>query len=153
MQSEFVYRGRKVSAAEMEGIRQLIAAHPGLSRWRLSFKLCAAWNWVQPNGQPRAMLARSLMLQLHRAGHIQLPAQRFCPPNNAARHRAPRVEAELPLEVGTVECSLAELGPLEIRQVRRTSEEAFFGRLLQSHHYLRYTQPVGDYAEMGIMLS
>jgi hypothetical protein len=91
------------------------------------------------------MLARSLMLQLHRAGHIQLPAQRFCPPNNAARHRAPRVEAELPLEVGTVECSLAELGPLEIRQVRRTSEEAFFGRLLQSHHYLRYTQPVGEH--------
>ena len=50
MQSEFVYRGRTVSAAELEGIRQLIAAHPGLSRWRLSFKLCAAWNWVQPNG-------------------------------------------------------------------------------------------------------
>src|ERR1035441_9181149 len=46
---------------------------------------------------------------------------------------------------GRVECSLAELGPLEIRQVRRTSEEAFFGRLLQSHHYLRYTQPVGEH--------
>jgi hypothetical protein len=29
--------------------------------------------------------------------------------------------------------------------VRRTSEEAFFGRLLQSHHYLRYTQPVGEH--------
>jgi len=145
MQSEFAYRGRKVSAAEIEGIRQLIAAHPGLSRWRLSFKLCEAWNWVQPNGQPRAMLARSLMLELHRAGHIQLPAQRFCPPNNAARHRAPLVEPELPLEVGTVACSLAELGPLEIRQVRRTAEEVFFGRLLQSHHYLRYTQPVGEH--------
>lgn len=104
MQSELVYRGRQVSAAELEGIRQLIAAHPGLSRWRLSFKLCAAWNWVQPNGQPRAMLARSLMLQLHRAGQIQLLAQRFCPPNNTARHRAPRVAAELPLAVGTVAC-------------------------------------------------
>jgi hypothetical protein len=145
MQSEFAYRGRKVNAAEIEGIRQLIAAHPEMSRWRLSFKLCEAWNWVQPNGQPRAMLARSLMLQLHRAGHIQLPVQRFCPPNNVARHRAPRVEAELPLEVQTVACSLAELGPLEIRQVRRTSEEALFGRLLQSHHYLRYTQPVGEH--------
>ena len=72
---------------------------------------------MQPNGQPRAMLARSLMLQLHRAGHIQLPAQRFCPPNNAARHRAPVVEPELPREVGTLAGSLAELGPLEIRQV------------------------------------
>ena len=145
VQSEFAYRGRAVSGAEIEGIRALIAAHPGASRWRLSFKLCAAWNWVQPNGQPRAMLARSLMLALHRAGHIQLPAQRFRPPNNVVRHRAPVVEPELPLESETLECSLAELGPLEIRQVRRTPEEAFFGRLLQSHHYLRYTRPVGEH--------
>jgi hypothetical protein len=145
VQSEFAYRGREVSAAEIEGIRALIAAHPGESRWRLSFKLCEAWNWVQPNGQPRAMLARSLMLALHRAGHIQLPAPRFHPPNNVVRHRAPVVEPELPLETGTLECSLAELGPLEIRQVRRTPDEAWFGRLLQSHHYLRYTRPVGEH--------
>ena len=145
VQSHFAYRGRQVSAAEIEGIRQLIANHPKMSRWRLSFKLCEAWNWVQTNGQPRAMLARSLMLALHRAGHIQLPAQRFCPPNNVALHRAPVVEAELPLEAGRLECSLAALGPLEIRQVRRTPDEAFFSRLLQSHHYLRYTQPVGEH--------
>ena len=29
---------------------------------------------------------------------------------------------ELPLETGTLECSLGELGPLEIRQVRRTPD-------------------------------
>jgi Domain of unknown function (DUF4338) len=145
MQHVFAYRGRKVSTAEIESIRQLIAAHPGLSRRRLSAKLCQAWNWVQPNGQPRDMVARSLMLELHRAGHIQLPTQRCIPHNNAARHRAPVVEPELPLERGTVECSLADLGPLEIRQVRRTPDEALFGRLLQSHHYLRYTQPVGEH--------
>ena len=150
MQNEFAYRGRKVSAAEMEGIRALIAAHPTCSRWRLSFKLCEAWNWVQPNGQPRAMLARSLMLALHRAGHIRLPAQRFRPPNNVVHHRAPVVEPELPLESGTLECSLAELGSLEIRQVRRTPEEALFGRLLQSHHYLRYTRPVGEHLKQVV---
>ena len=32
MQSEFAYRGRKVSTAEIEGLRQLIAAHPEMSR-------------------------------------------------------------------------------------------------------------------------
>lgn len=143
MQSQFVYRGRQVSTEEIEFIQGLIAAHPGLSRRRLSAKLCQAWNWVQPNGQPRDMVARSLMLQLHRAGHIQLPAQRFCPPNNAARHRAPKcspVVASPPLE-----CSLATLGPLEIQQVRRTPAEALFGGLMEQHHYLGYTQPVGEH--------
>ena len=72
MQSDFVYRGRTVRAQDIEFIGRLIADHPTLSRRRLSAKLCAAWNWVQPNGRPRDMVARSLMLELHRVGHIQL---------------------------------------------------------------------------------
>jgi hypothetical protein len=143
VQSEFRYRGRNYGAAEIESIRQVIAAHPGLSRRRLSAKLCAAWNWVQPNGQPRDMVARGLMLELHRAGQIELPAKRMSPPNNATAHQAPALE--LPLEVAPLECSLGELGPLEIRQVRRTAEEGIFDRLLQGHHYLGYTRPVGEH--------
>jgi len=41
--------------------------------------------------------------------------------------------------------SFVELGPLEVRQVRRTPEEALFNSLLQEHHYLGYTQPVGEH--------
>ena len=88
----------------------------------------------------RDMVARSLMLELHRAGLIVLPAQRFCPPNNAAQHRAP---ASRPWTVlRPLECTLAELGPLEIRQVRRTPEEKLFGSLMEAHHYLGY-HPTG----------
>src|SRR5438270_6452644 len=86
MDSVIRFRGRNYGRAEIELIRQLIAAHPGLSRRRLSAQLCQAWNWVQPNGQPRDMVARSLMLELHRAGHIKLPAKRVSPPNNATAH-------------------------------------------------------------------
>jgi hypothetical protein len=41
--------------------------------------------------------------------------------------------------------NFGELGPLEVRQVRRTPEEALFNSLLQQHHYLGYTQPVGEH--------
>ena len=61
------YRGRQIRPADVVFLRELIAQHPDLSRHRLSFKVCAAWGWVQPNGQPRDMVCRSLMLQLHRA--------------------------------------------------------------------------------------
>ena len=140
MQSLFRYRGCNYSAAQIESIRQLIAAHPGLSRRRLSVKLCQAWNWVQPNGQPRDMVARSLMLELHRAGHLELPAKRVSPPNNAVVHgRAvwtcqPERQSQLGLGLKPVplECSLGQLGPLEIRLVRRTPQEGLFDGLLQS---------------------
>jgi hypothetical protein len=153
VQSAFRYRGHDYSAAEIESIRQLIAAHPGLSRRRLSAKLCEAWNWVQSNGQPRDMVARSLMLELHRAGHIELPAKRMSPPNNAVVHgraastcRPERQGGlELALEPVPLEGSLGQLGPLEIRPVRRTPQEGLFDGLLQSHHYLGYTRPVGEH--------
>lgn len=40
--------------------------------------------------------------------------------------------------------SLRELGTLEFRQVRRSAEERCFNSLLESHHYLGYSQPVGE---------
>ena len=135
------YRGRQIDAADIAGIQQLIAQNPGLSRRRLSAKLCIAWNWVQPNGALRDMVARGLLLRLHRAGHIQLPAKRCSPPNNAVRHRA--VPAATLPSAEPWASSLTELGVLEIRLVRRTEAEALFAALLQAHHYLGYSRPVG----------
>jgi hypothetical protein len=149
MQGDFVYRGHTVSAQDIEFIGQLIAAHPTLSRRRLSAKLCEAWNWVQPNGRPRDMVARSLMLELHRAGRIELPAQRFCPPNNATRHRVPAPAATL--SAAPLECSLTQLGPLEIQQVRRSAAESLFDSLLQAHHYLGYRRPVGEHLKYLVL--
>lgn len=130
-----------VTTADVDSIRELIAGDPGASRRRLSEKLCAAWGWVQANGAPRSMVCRSLMLALARAGHIQLPPVRRVPPNPLAHRARPKpVEVDqTPICVG-----LAELGPLVFRQVRRSAEEPFFNGLVETHHYLGYTQPVGE---------
>ena len=139
------YRGRPVRDADVDFIRQLLAAHPEASRRRLSALLCQAWNWVQPNGQLRDMVCRSLMLQLHRQGLISLPPQRNTPPNNVIERRERRFSGALPLALVPLKKSLSALGPVEIRQVRRTPAEPLFGRLMQDHHYLGYTQPVGEH--------
>lgn len=137
------YRGREIRLRDIEFIGELIARNPGLSRRRLSAELCRAWNWVQPNGRLRDMVCRSLMLQLHRAGHIRLPAKRHSPPNNVVIKRTP--EPTLPWGEGPREGSLGALGELRILQVRRTPREALFNGLMEQHHYLAYTQPVGEH--------
>jgi hypothetical protein len=83
------YRGRTVTAADLDAIRVLLAAHPQLSRRAFSQRLCEHWDWRQPNGALRDMVARSLLLALHRAGHIALPPVRQQPPNNAIARRCP----------------------------------------------------------------
>jgi hypothetical protein len=137
------YRGREITPTDTAFVQRLIAANPGWSRRRLSAELCRAWNWVQANGTLRDMVCRSLLLQLHRAGLIVLPAKRFTPRNNVVERRVP--SPTLPLWEAPRQCTLSALGPLEIRQVRRTAEEPLFGQLMHAHHYLRYTQPVGEH--------
>jgi hypothetical protein len=101
-------------------------------------ELCRAWNWVQPNGRRRDMVCRGLMLALHRSGQIRLPARRKTPPNPLAKRSKP---AAIEVDRRPVETSLATLGPLRFEQVRRTAAEGLFNRLIDEHHYLRYTQP------------
>ena len=141
MECLFSYRHRELSARDIDFVRELIAAHPGASRRQLSAKLCEAWNWVQPNGALRDMVCRGLMLKLHRAGLIELPPVRFRPCNALAQRNAP---AAVEVDRRTWQASLGELGPLELRQVRRSAHEALFNSLLAQHHYLGYTQPVGE---------
>src|SRR4249920_4284523 len=84
------YRGKVVTAEDVVFIRDLIAQHPGLSRRRLSAKLCEAWQWKQANGVLRDMVCRGLLLMLHRDGAIELPAVRQIPLNPFVRRERPQ---------------------------------------------------------------
>ena len=135
------YRGRIVTDTDVAFIQRLIAAHPNATRRALSHRLCEAWNWVQPNGVLRDMVCRGLLLALHRAGHIELPPARRSNPLGPKR-RAP---SRTTLRWSPIECRLCDILPLDIVQVRRSGDEALFDSLVETHHYLGYTQPVGEH--------
>lgn len=143
MDGPISYRGRRIDAGDIAFLRELIARHPTATRRKLSRLVCEAWDWRQANGAPREMVCRGLMLFLHRAGHIELPARRCTPPNPLAQRNRPC--GELELDRSPVHGPLRELGPLEFRQVRRTAQERRFNELLHAYHYLGYRQPVGEH--------
>ncbi len=144
---EIRYRGKTVTEAEIEDIRVLIAANPGMNRSALSKELCRQWDWRQSNGALRDMVCRGLLLALHRAGQIELPASRWANRSPITPRRKP---GPAEIEKTPVECSLSSIFPLEFRQVRRTPEERLFNSLLEEHHYLGYTQPVGEHLKFMV---
>src|SRR5205085_7764204 len=83
------YRNRDITSKEIAFIRQLIADHPELSRWKLSRALCEAWQWKQANGALRDMVCRGLLLMLHRAGEIELPPVKRVVRNRIAERQKP----------------------------------------------------------------
>jgi len=148
MDEEITYRGRTFSGEDIRFIRELIRQHPQASRRRLSQLLCEAWDWRQANGALRDMVCRSMMLVLHRAGHIELPAKRFSPPNPLGKRRKPATD--ILLDQISIPGPLRALMPIEIRQVRRTSLESLFNSLIERDHYLGYTHPVGEHLKYMI---
>jgi hypothetical protein len=135
------YRGRVVTDADVEFIRQFIADHPGSSRRALSQKLCEAWNWRQSNGQLRDVVCRGLLLLLHRAGRIELPPPQWRPHQPARR----TVLSPVDIDCTPIHGDLQSLTPLRFEQVRRTVCEPLFHYLIEQHHYLGYTRPVGEH--------
>ena len=142
MPVEWRYRGRAVTAEDIVFIRQVIAANPSLSRRKLSTKLCEAWDWKQANGAWRDMVCRGLLLMLHRAGEIGLPAIRQVSLNPFLRREKPQAVS---VDATPIRGALAGIRPISLQQVRRTSEEPLFNSLIEQHHYLGYEQPVGEH--------
>jgi Domain of unknown function (DUF4338) len=139
---EWRYRGRVITAQDLEFIREFIRQHPGLSRRRLSAQLCEAWQWRQANGALCDMVCRGLLLMLHRAGEIELPPVRQISLNPFLRRARP---APVLIDQTPLTGALSEIKPIAIEQVRRTAHEPLFNGLIEHHHYLGYEQPVGEH--------
>ena len=117
---EWKHRGRIITSDDIAFIQQLIDVNPGLSRRKLSAKLCEAWDWRQPNGALRDMVCRGMLLMLDRAGQIQLPAIKKRPNNPLARRPRP---SPVLIETTPIQGALKALQPVHIAQVRRTGDE------------------------------
>jgi hypothetical protein len=136
-----VLQGREVTAADIELIRALLAAHPARGRTPLSEELCRCWNWRNARGQLKDMACRTLLLKLERTGHIRLPA-RIRPSSNGLRNRRPPVA---PLVCKPIRSPLRDLRPLRVSVVAPGSVDAkVFNGLLAHEHYLGHRNTVGE---------
>jgi transposase len=140
--SELRYRGRSISQEDILYIRALVERYPRESRRKLSVRLCEAWQWRQANGALRDMVCRGLLLMLERAGQITLPPVSYVRHNPLSRRARPQ---PVLIDATPIEGPLCNLQPVELEQVRRTTQEPLFNSLIEEHHHLGYEQPVGEH--------
>jgi len=136
------YRGRHITESDLAVVRQIIGAYPDGSRRFISKEVCKAWGWRQTNGTLKDMVCRSLLLLLESKGLITLPPPKCKLPNPLANRKKP---VKIEIDQTPIECAMYELYPIHLKQVRRTRFEKLFNSLISEHHYLGYTQPVGEH--------
>jgi len=142
METIITYRRRSVTPEDVDVVRRIIETHPGKSRRFISQEVCREWDWRQPNGFLKDMVCRSLLLLLESKGLIKLPPRKFTPANPLAKRKKP---SRVDVDKTPIHCSVADLFPIELKQVRRTPFEKTFNGLVSEYHYLGYTQPIGEH--------
>jgi hypothetical protein len=125
------YCGRPFEMAEIELIRQWIAAQPSLTRYRLSVKVCEEFGWRRPDGRLKDMSCRVALLRMQADGLIQLPAPRNAKPG--AQLERPDLERAVqpPASVPAV-----NLTDLLVELVAHKRESLLWNTYIERHHYL-----------------
>lgn len=141
MELDIVYHGRQVTRKDIVFIRTLITNNPDKSRWFISRELCRQWDWRQQNGVLKDMVCRGLLLKLESVGLITLPPRKRITNNPFLNRKLPEV---VNVDQTPIVCNLEDIQPIELRSVRKSQYEGLYNSLIQEHHYLGYTQPVGE---------
>ena len=71
------YHGRDFTTAEMALLRALIAGQPAINRHALPKEFCRRIGWYKADCGCKDMMARVVMLAMHRDGRIELPPPKW----------------------------------------------------------------------------
>lgn len=131
--------GRMITRDDLEMIRRIIAQNEGALRQQISREVCLAWGWYKPDGGLKDMSARVLLLNLHKAGLIELPPPRCATGNH--RKFSQRTPAGEPGD--TIVKPVQELLPLRLERVSTKENSYLWNELIDRYHYLGYTRLPG----------
>jgi len=141
MDVPLVLQGRRITVADLDQVRDMLATHPTWSRRQVSVALATAWDWRTPSGRLKDMASRALLGKLEARGLITLPVRRRVASNRmAARPARPRPWDRTPLTG-----SLRAIGPVTVTEVSGDAEaRAEVAAALTAFHYLGARGTVGE---------
>jgi len=87
-------RKRTIAKTDLQVIQDTVSIHWDKGRTQISKILCQHWNWFQPNGRPKDMACRELLLTLHRKNLISLPPGKHDGRNLKRNRSIPIIEVD-----------------------------------------------------------
>jgi hypothetical protein len=131
--------GRKLTAEQLDLIRQIVLDCSALGPTELARTVCELLDWRRPNGHLKSLECYSFLQMLQERGWLsRLPS----PQPQAHRPRVTvldqRSDPQAPLTG-----SLRDYLPLRLQLLEQVADRRLFQQCLQRYHYLGYRVPVG----------
>ncbi len=127
------YCGREFDSSDIDAIKGMLAENPEISRYRLSTRVCEAFNWRKPNGGLKDMSCRVALLRMHADGHIMLPPPRCAKPLQYIK----RPEIENSVDPPDVAPAI-DLRKISVDLVKDKQDSLRWNAYVERYHYLGY---------------
>jgi hypothetical protein len=137
---ELTLQGRRITASDIEIVKNLIQSNPSWNRTRLSKELCVLWDWRRSDGELKDIACRSLLRKLEHLGHIQLPQSKQ---KNDSPARREVVQGVLHSKQ-PVSGVLKSLYPIKIEVIEGGYGLQLFKYFFSAYHYLGWCGTVGE---------
>jgi len=134
-------RKRTICDTDLPFIQAVIDENWHCGRTQISKILCQKWNWFQPNGRPKDMACREVLVTLERQGHLKLPPGK----HNGLNEKRNRFVASIIVDQTSLLGDITDYGLVTMTMVRNTSLEPLYNSLVHQYHYLGYRQIVGQH--------
>lgn len=149
-QTTFSFRGAALRQRDIARICRLVRDHPYWSRTELARQTCRLFGWRRRNGQYAIEACRDLLMRLHGAGELSLPAPRRRSGARGVRVASSYAEFLIgPPQAWDVEIDAG--ATLVVRPI--TSQECIGWRTyMEKLHYLGDPQLVGEWLRYVALL-
>lgn len=136
--------GARVTAEQLQLIRDLVAAYPRLSRQELANTACELLGWVRPNGRLKTRECREFLELLQARALVTLPAQRSTRPRGSTTRIPRSTPGDPPVPIVG---PLSAFTPIRLRRVCTPQDRAVWNDMMDRHHYLGYRVPYGAHVQ------
>ena len=134
----FVFaRGRRFTRRQMQRIAEIVDRYYHEGRTQISYRVCRALRWKQPNGRLKDVACREALRKFHQLGIVSLP-----PPRSAGAVWKP-LDSSLQYTVKHPPITSLAFTKIELRKVETNGDTRLWNSLVSTYHYLGSSRIVG----------
>lgn len=141
-EGNIIWRGREITAEEIEVAKDTTQLCSGLARTELAETICEHWGWVTATGSNKVTACLGVLEHLEENGILKLPVKNKVGSQKGRYNVKKRtVRTSPPSE--PITGRLNDVTPVQLEIVVERNRVKLWNEYIDRHHYLGYSKPFG----------
>jgi len=141
-EGNIIWRGREITAEEIECAKDTTRLCSGLARRELAETICEHWGWVTATGTNKVTACLSVLEHLEENGILKLPIKKKIG-GKRIDHSVKKHTSKTSPPLEQITGRLTDVSPVQLELVTERNRVNLWNEYIDRHHYLGYGKPFG----------